>query len=211
MNKAIFVFANYGLIDHKHDAGEGYDAFRVLLSNQEKDAADEESSLPTLRRGRRIMDDAPSRLRVRANLTMPLPSRGPRKWADGLCPRQGASETGRLARRQVDLPPVNLRSQVEGLRLAAWQDLHETVTRVTPRLFKKINYRIKWADNSKGAASLKVDNYAHGEDVLPLTRGCCLCPRKTWPRPRTHADDTAMTHSGDPRPGRVAELAVITA
>ena len=82
MNKAIFVFANYGLIDHKHDAGEGYDAFRVLLSNQEKDAAGEESSLPTLRRGRRIMDDAPSRLRVRANLTMPLPSRGPRevKW-----------------------------------------------------------------------------------------------------------------------------------
>ena len=27
-----------------------------------------------------------------------------------------------------------------------------------------INYRIKWADNSKGPASLKVDNYAHRED-----------------------------------------------
>jgi len=43
--------------------------------------------------------------------------------------------------------------------------IYETVTRATPRLFKKFNYRIQWADNTKGPASLKVDNYAHGEDA----------------------------------------------
>ena len=48
-----------------------------------------------------------------------------------------------------------------------WQlgKIYETVTRATPRLFKKFNYRIQWADNSKGPASLTVDNYAHGEDA----------------------------------------------
>ena len=48
-----------------------------------------------------------------------------------------------------------------------WQlgKIYETVTRATPRLFKKFNYRIQWADNTKGPASLKVDNYAHGEDA----------------------------------------------
>ena len=77
MNKAIYVFANYGLIDHRHEAGEGYDAFKALLSNQE-DAASEESSLPTLRHSRRISWTMRPRLRVKANLTMPLPSRRPR-------------------------------------------------------------------------------------------------------------------------------------
>ena len=43
--------------------------------------------------------------------------------------------------------------------------IYETVTRATPRRFKKFNYRIQWADNSNGPASLKVNNYAHGEDA----------------------------------------------
>ena len=48
-----------------------------------------------------------------------------------------------------------------------WQlgKIYETVTIARPRLFKKFNYRVQWADNSKGPASLKVDNYAHGEDA----------------------------------------------
>ena len=51
---------NYGLIDHKHESGDGYDAFRALLSDQQEDTAAQESSLPSLRRGRLIMDDDPS-------------------------------------------------------------------------------------------------------------------------------------------------------
>ena len=48
-----------------------------------------------------------------------------------------------------------------------WQlgRIYETITHATPRLFKKYNYRITWADNSKGPASLRVENYAHGEDA----------------------------------------------
>ena len=35
------------------------------------------------------------------------------------------------------------------------------VTSATPRLVKKFNYRIVWADGSKGLAKLQVDNYGH--------------------------------------------------
>ena len=34
--KAVFVFANYGLIDHKHETGDGYDAFRALCPLKRK-------------------------------------------------------------------------------------------------------------------------------------------------------------------------------
>ena len=36
------------------------------------------------------------------------------------------------------------------------------VTSATPRLVKKFNYRIVWADGSKGPAKLQVDNSGHG-------------------------------------------------
>ena len=36
------------------------------------------------------------------------------------------------------------------------------VTSATRRLVKKFNYRIVWADGSKGPAKLQVDNYGHG-------------------------------------------------
>ena len=36
------------------------------------------------------------------------------------------------------------------------------VTSGTPRLIKKFNYRIVWADGSKGPAKLQVDNSGHG-------------------------------------------------
>ena len=35
----------------------------------------------------------------------------------------------------------------------------------TPRVFKKFNYRIIWADGSKGPAKLCVENYGHGSDA----------------------------------------------
>ena len=37
-----------------------------------------------------------------------------------------------------------------------------SVTNATPRLVKKFNYRIVWADGTKGPAKLQVDNYGHG-------------------------------------------------
>ena len=34
-----------------------------------------------------------------------------------------------------------------------------------PRVFKKFNYRIIWADGSKGPAKLSVESYGHGSDA----------------------------------------------
>ena len=51
--------------------------------------------------------------------------------------------------------------------MAAWQDLrdYEVITTATPRLAKKFNFRVAWADNSKGPASLTAANYASGADA----------------------------------------------
>ena len=37
------------------------------------------------------------------------------------------------------------------------------ITKATPKLFKKFNYRVEWiADKAKGPANLPLDNYSHG-------------------------------------------------
>ena len=41
----------------------------------------------------------------------------------------------------------------------------EGVTVANPRLLKKYNYRVVWADTAKGPTSLRVENYAHGSDA----------------------------------------------
>ena len=48
-----------------------------------------------------------------------------------------------------------------------WQlgRISDIVTSVTPRLFKKFNYRIVWSDGSKGPAKLSVENYGYGSDA----------------------------------------------
>ena len=61
-----------------------------------------------------------------------------------------------------------------------WQlgKITDIITRATPRLFKKFNFRIIWTDGSKGPASLSVDNYGSGTACAlqlvgaPETR-CC--------------------------------------
>ena len=48
-----------------------------------------------------------------------------------------------------------------------WQlgKVYEQITNANPRLFKKFNYRVVWADTAKGPTSLRVENYAHGSDA----------------------------------------------
>ena len=38
-------------------------------------------------------------------------------------------------------------------------------TKATPQLFKKFNFRVTWADGSKGPTKLAVESYAHGSDA----------------------------------------------
>ena len=59
------------------------------------------------------------------------------------------------------------------VRLAYGQDhrdSHECHALVTPRLIKKCNYRIVWADGSKGPAKLQVKTMAMGH-TLATTLG----------------------------------------
>ena len=48
-----------------------------------------------------------------------------------------------------------------------WQlgKITSQITNATPQLFKKFNYRITWADKTKGPSKLGVENYAHGADA----------------------------------------------
>ena len=48
-----------------------------------------------------------------------------------------------------------------------WQlgKVYEQITNANPRLFKKFNYRVVWADTAKGPTSLRVENYAHGSEA----------------------------------------------
>ena len=45
-----------------------------------------------------------------------------------------------------------------------WQlgQITDVITAATPRLFKKFNYRVMWADGKKGPMKLSVDSYAFG-------------------------------------------------
>ena len=45
------------------------------------------------------------------------------------------------------------------------------VTSGTPRLIKKFNYRIVWANGSKGPAKLQVDNYVAMGHTLAIILG----------------------------------------
>ena len=54
-----------------------------------------------------------------------------------------------------------------------WQlgRITDIVTDATPRVFKKYNYRIIWADGSKGPAKLSVENYMAMDQTLATTHG----------------------------------------
>ena len=52
--------------------------------------------------------------------------------------------------------PVYMRWETYGWQFGRITDV---ITNATPRLVKKFNYRISWADGSKGPAKLAVDNY----------------------------------------------------
>ena len=48
-----------------------------------------------------------------------------------------------------------------------WQlgQITAVITSSTPRLYKKFNYRMVWADGTKGPAKLGVENYAYGTNA----------------------------------------------
>ena len=88
-----------------------------------------------------------------------------------------------------------------------WQlgRITDIVTNATPRVFKKFNYRIIWADGSKGPAKLCVENYGHGSDArynswailsiaqsLQCERAALTCPLITPPPARGFCHAVAL-------------------
>ena len=69
--------------------------------------------------------------------------------------------------RSID--PWKLKGEIICMRWKGygWQlgKIYEIITTATPRLAKKFNFRVAWADNSKGPASLTAANYASGADA----------------------------------------------
>ena len=188
--KAVFVFANYGLIDHKHESGDGYDAFRALLSDQE-DATAQESSLPSLHRGRHIMDDAPSSESeseaddAAADPPSEVKWNLPKGFTLGKEPSKlDASLVGSW---------IYLRWKSYGWQLGK---IYETVTIARPRLFKKFNYRIQRFSGPTTQRGPPRSRWTtmHMEKMLPLTHGCSWFARKTRLRPRTR--DSEWLHVG---------------
>lgn len=168
--KSVFIYANYGLLDFKHEMGAGYDAFAAMSSNQEEGDSDDgvvnhddEFVSPLLRRGRRITED-----------TRSSDDSDTDEGEDG----EGSDKPDPVAWSMPDgftlgAEPSKLDASLVGKYIyMRWKDygwqlgkVYEQITNANPRLFKKYNYRVVWADTAKGPTSLRVENYAHGSDA----------------------------------------------
>ena len=187
--KAIYVFSNYNLREHKQSAGDAFSAFTSTNPAGAQQQAEEEKDQHcgnTLRRGNLIFKDvtsdgddsdsdgdegeqdeeggdapdAPGE--AREGEEGQVRSRGVKEvsWSvpDGF---EVADEPSKLDDTLVG-SSVYMRWEKYGWQLGRITDI---VTNATPRVFKKFNYRIIWADGSKGPAKLSVENYGHGSDA----------------------------------------------
>eukprot|EP00966_Prymnesium_polylepis_P336783 7391746-Prymnesium_polylepis.1 len=170
--KAIFVFSNYNLSEHKQTAGDAFSAFR-----QEQDPAGDQERAGvekdpyqrnTLRRGNLIFND--------------VTGEGSDESGDETNGEEGEEgEGGGVTEVKWYLPskfevapePARLDSSLVGeivfmrWETYGWQvgKITDIITQRTPQLFKKFNFRVVWADKSKGPCKLAVESYAFGESA----------------------------------------------
>ena len=117
---------------------------------------------PLLRRGRRITDD----------------TRSSEESEESEEEGEGSDKPDPVAWSMPDgftlgAEPSKLDASLVGKHIyMRWKDygwqlgkVYEQITSANPRLLKKYNYRVVWADTAKGPTSLRVENYAHGSDA----------------------------------------------
>ena len=122
----------------------------------------DELILPLLRRGRRITDD----------------TRSSEESEESEEEGEGSDKPDPVAWSMPDgftlgAEPSKLDASLVGKHIyMRWKDygwqlgkVYEQITSANPRLLKKYNYRVVWADTAKGPTSLRVENYAHGSDA----------------------------------------------
>ena len=117
---------------------------------------------PLLRRGRRITED----------------TRSSEESEESEEEGEGSDKPDPVAWSMPDgftlgAEPSKLDASIVGKHIyMRWKDygwqlgkVYEQITSANPRLLKKYNYRVVWADTAKGPTSLRVENYAHGSDA----------------------------------------------
>lgn len=179
-SKSIFVFSNYNLREHKQSAGDAYSSFAVTadLSRGQDPAVDanqEQVHTNTLRRCNLIFNDVTED--ASSECSGSEQGSGD-EGEEGEVPAvQGAAVTAidwyvpegfKVAEEPAQLDS-NLIGQSIYMRWEkyGWQlgKVTDVITRKTPRLFKKFNFRMVWADGTKGPAKLAAESYAFGADA----------------------------------------------
>ena len=182
--KAIYVYSNYNLRQHKQSAGDAFAAFNAAAAEADaaaKDPLADQVEKHTLRRGSLIFRDV-----IEEGGGESEDEEGGDEGAmsaeeGGEEGEEGAADRRRVTEVKWSIPdgfrvadePAELDARLVGeyvyLRWEryGWQlgKITGEITRSTPRLFLKFNYRITWADNNKGPSKLGVENYAYGIDA----------------------------------------------
>ena len=179
--KAVYVYSNYNLRRLKQSAGDAFFAFDSVASERadgaegEKDSLQEQVEKHTLRRGNLIFHDVTEEgeeelSEEEAGEVVGEGEEGEEgaggahvtevKWSvpEGF---KVADEPAKLDSSLVG-EYVYLRWEMYGWQLGK---IAGVITKSTPQLFKKFNYRIAWADGSKGPSKLAVESYAQGSDA----------------------------------------------
>ena len=182
--KAIYVYSNYNLRQHKQGAGDSFSAFNSAASEADaaaKDPLTDQVEKHTLRRSSLIFQDVTEEGDGESEDEEGWDEDAEVAEEDGEEGEEGAGDRRRVTEVKWSIPdgfkvadePAKLDEHLVGeyvyLRWEqyGWQlgKITGLITNSTPRLFAKFNYRISWADNSKGPSKLGVESYAYGADA----------------------------------------------
>jgi hypothetical protein len=177
--KAVYVYSNYNLSRLKQSAGDAFAAFNsaeAQAADTEKDPVAAELEKHTLRRGNLIFKDVIEEGGVESEEEGGEEDSGVGgEGEDGATGGDGVTEVKWSVPEgfKVADEPEKLDKGLVGnyvyLRWEryGWQmgKITAEITNATPRLFTKFNFRITWADGSKGPSKLAAESYACGADA----------------------------------------------
>lgn len=170
-HKAIFVLCNYGLLKSSVELGDGFDEFggSILLEEEESDRVTA-ARVHALRRGRILSEDdvVDENEELEGSDSSPdtdeegegaaaVAPRAEVRWSqldEGLVPLDKPSSLGEEAVGKL----IFMRWENFGWLLGT---ITQRITRETPRLHAKYNFRIKWFDGWENH-QLLLDNYEGG-------------------------------------------------
>lgn len=181
--KAVFVYSNYNLRKHKHSAGDAFAAFNSVAAEEDAkktDPLEDQIEKHTLRRGNLIFKDVTDEGGEESEDEEGRDEEDAGS-GDGEGGEDEAGDRCRVTEVKWSVPegfevadePDKLDHSLIGEYIYlhweryGWQlgKVTAQVTKSTPQLFKKFNFRVTWADGSKGPTKLDVESYAYGSDA----------------------------------------------